>query len=1191
MATPKKLTGKIYIDTAPTPPTQKPPSNYNGGATNAPKLHRQHNNKENNTNSDEGEGWLTVNSKGMKVKGVKPDPPRQTMSMSGNNAYSYSNAVAAQRVRHQQIQLFVRLQNDFREWSQISDAVLLQTLDQHQYDEESTRRALFEMSGAIANNNHDKDSSAPSSNKVNHLPAPPLPADFPELQKMSAPKSQKMRAPMQYQTPGPSLPSSTPRVTSGLRPVPQKAAWKSHSSRPSVPTLGDYLFPKMGEANQSRTRSFDTAALSAGPFRPRSGNKAPKKSQKRGGGKPEQSRADIIVLDDSDDDASGNEFWASTEEKKAVEDAIADTNKAKDTVLARACQKYPNISSDALHQTLETAQYDADIVQSVCDKQGSASTKLDYDAAMQKYEELKTGVYNLRCYRDNLRRDYCKHMLHVLHPNNLPEELWSVFTQAQGKCPLPNWRKHATNLDGRTSILHGGRMEACSSVQTAIAWSQGLPTSSFNYGNGDNFDPTSVNDVHKCLNFLVNNYVDHCSLSTRSGLPPEEGPWSCHNPTPNQMTDVVDILHLQFKYLLLLDYPVLYINMGGTVVEPIMRQVLKRLKNDQSITPAMMKMLCVIESNRHMYKASFCFEDYAVGTELEDYVTEVTNFALQISNKITKFYNDLNRVRVSLSLDPIECSNIFEQLVRNKRVAYIARRENEASWKHMLDTYSAQKGLGADERLSEWGPNGLTRNSASSQGGDTNDFVMEDNAASWTNVLDIHTEQQSTSRKAAVATNAKEHSIVDVEPFIQFIDTFDNAETETLTAAIDLPILRLPQVLVDLAFKKREGLCLYNTLKHVTFDTLSILGPLSKLNRVVGAFLVDESAKMKKAATKMKQVIDLRRAGVGSIISYLDNKMSRGEDEGESPSVPDEVMAVKEAIYRAIHGNYGTEVDEEVRSTINNAVSNSQLQTHVNIGYDTSNLITNMLDILFILFLLSELSILDIYEYLSKQDSLIKSLEEFARRVNPEGYFDVAMMGIDFLFIFAAPALRNGKHRNDAFKITNSLLCSLNKIVSVSNNASAEKKMNDPRKRKFLSTFREFECQASDGTEDTNAAKYWSGTDDTNSARRSRAGRNFGNHFCRVVIEECVPPDTFSKLGYTQSLLCLSPSLIGSKCSYIKPEVYSNCKDDIPTQIGELKKSFDKKENTGKRTIFIENEEQCNSLKQLVKTYEALQSD
>ena len=472
---------------------------------------------------------------------------------------------------------------------------------------------------------------------------------------------------------------------------------------------------------------------------------------------------------------------------------------------------------------------------------------------------------------------------------------------------------------------------------------------------------------------------------------------------------------------------------------------------------------------------------------------------------------------------------------------------------------------------------------------DSTELLIVDNDPSTatavaTNSIDGSTVGIDSSTATAVATDSKEHSIVDVEPFIQCIGTFDNAQPKTLTAAIDLPFLRLPQVLVDLAFQQQEGLCLYNTLEQVMFDTLSVLGPLSKLNRIVGAFLVDD-------ATKMMGVVNLSQAGVGSIISYLDDKISGAEDEGGSPSVTDEVMAVKEAIYRATHSDYETELDEELRRTINKKVTKGQLEMHVNIGHDTSNMITNMLDTLFILFVMSKLSILEIYEYLSKQDSLIKSLEEFARRVNPEGHFDVAMMGIEFLFEIAAPALRNGKHRDEAYKVTNSLLCSLNKIVSVSSKATAEAKSNDPRKIKFLSTFRQFEIQASDGTEDLNAAVYYSGTGDTNSGRRKRSIRNFGNHFCRVVIEECVPPDTFSNSGYTQSFLCVSPSMIGNECCYIKSELYSKCKNIIQTKIGKLKTRFDKKENTGKRTIFLENEEQCNSLKRLVDTYEALKSD
>ena len=461
-----------------------------------------------------------------------------------------------------------------------------------------------------------------------------------------------------------------------------------------------------------------------------------------------------------------------------------------------------------------------------------------------------------------------------------------------------------------------------------------------------------------------------------------------------------------------------------------------------------------------------------------------------------------------------------------------------------------------------------------------------------TNSIDDSTVNIDSGTATSVATNSTEHLTIDTEPFIRFIDTFDKAETKTLTAAIDLQFLRLPQVLVALLFKKQEGLCLYDTLEQVVSHTLCVMGPLSTLNGVVGAFLLDEATKMKKAATKMKKVVNMRQAGMGSIISCLEKSTSGEENEGESPSVRVEVMAVKEALYRATHGNYGSEVDEEVRSTINNAVSNSQLEKHVNIGHATNNLITNVLDSFFIVFVMSKLSILQIYQHLPNASSLIESLKEFAQAVKPGVVCDVDMKGIEFLFIYAVPAMKNENHYETGWKVINSLLCSVNKIVSVNNNASAEEKESDPRKRELLSTFRRFEIQTSNGTVDLNAAVYYSGTKDKHSRRRMRAIRFLANQILRRPIEECVPPDTFSEFGYTQFFLRVSPSAIGKKCTYIKPELYSKCKDIITTQIiGELKTTLENRDNAGKQTIFLENEEQLNSLKQLVKIYEALQSD
>ena len=732
MATPKKLSAdngrdnKIYIDTSPTPSPQKLPPNNNGGTANARvkvkrqrQLQRQHhnnvpsnnnsrsahrrtthNNKENDVNhtktstspidlstsppanSNDGD-WFTVNKEG---KGVKQNPPRQmSMTIESNNtsssrsASSYAN-VAARRVqneqvvRNQQVNLVAKLQRDFKEWPQISDSVLLQTLNQHQFDEESTRSALIALPGLLDNNNGE-DSSA----------HPPL-------------------------QPGPSLPSSTPRVTSGLRPIPQKAARKPHSSRPPKSTLGDYLLPKMGEAEQSRTRSFDMAASSDGSSRPRSGNKAPMKSQKRGG-TTEKSHADLIVLDHSDDDASGNELWTSIEEKRAVNEAVAIANTERETILDNFRSLYPNISEDILRRILDTSNYDVELAHFVCKNQGTASTKLDHGAACKAHEKLAKRLRNLPCYRANRRRGYIEHSIRILHPNNLPKELWSVYTQGQGKCPLPNYRKNGVSLDGETFIMSGGRMEACSSVQTVLAYSQGLPTSSFNYGNGAHFAEENRN-VHGSLNLVVCNYVDVCPLSTPDGEEPPDKEEHCPKPTKEQIEEAADILHLKFHFLLHLGYGVLYLNFGGTAVEPIMKKVLQKLRDDESITQSMMERLCVVCKNNHMYRASYCRHSYDLDTvagesALEDYTRTVTNATQKMCNDIKRFYNQVDCFRISLSLRPYACGDIFQHLVEDEIVAYVAPEGNAAAQKHMRETYKAQQSARSRKGGRKAYPNGI----------------------------------------------------------------------------------------------------------------------------------------------------------------------------------------------------------------------------------------------------------------------------------------------------------------------------------------------------------------------------------------------------------------------------------------------------------------------------------------------------
>lgn len=434
----------------------------------------------------------------------------------------------------------------------------------------------------------------------------------------------------------------------------------------------------------------------------------------------------------------------------------------------------------------------------------------------------------------------------------------------------------------------------------------------------------------------------------------------------------------------------------------------------------------------------------------------------------------------------------------------------------------------------------------------------------------------------AAVTSLEDHLKVDMDSFNQLINVLANTETNALVAAPDLPIRHLVQSLVGLSFKIHKDL--YQNLQLVTFQFLSVLSPLSKLNKVFGAFLRAE-------ATEMESVVDLRQSGLGSIAFYFDKKTSEGEAENDSEGVPDDVYKIKKAIYRAYRGNNDDDGnEEELRSLINDKVKNSHVKRHVTMSHATNNLLMHVLNLYFVVAILSELSILEAFQHLSKETSLIESVKGFARRVNPEVAFNEEMKTIVYLFTYVAPALEKEELVDDAWMVTCSILCNLNKIWAVGPSASPEARKNDKRQKKLVLLFRALECQTISGT-DTSAVEIWSGTDEACSVRRLKAIRTFAVHFLRLPIEESLSIDYFNKFGFTHSFLFISPSSIRRDCTFITPKAFSKCQDSIPKKMDKMMKNLAQKDSTGKLTIFIESAEQRNSLKLLLDAYEKLTQD
>eukprot|EP00984_Skeletonema_dohrnii_P021958 scaffold11073_cov70-Skeletonema_dohrnii-CCMP3373.AAC.1 len=423
------------------------------------------------------------------------------------------------------------------------------------------------------------------------------------------------------------------------------------------------------------------------------------------------------------------------------------------------------------------------------------------------------------------------------------------------------------------------------------------------------------------------------------------------------------------------------------------------------------------------------------------------------------------------------------------------------------------------------------------------------------------------------------------------------------------------QILVDLSFKKQEDL--YQNLQHVAFHFFSVLGLLPRLNKVFGAFI---RAKATKEATQMESAVELS-SGVGSILSYCEKKSSEAEaGQDQSLVLPGKVFAIKEAIYRAEYSNNDDEIkettyrsrheddgtagvsnnevtEEDFRCFINDVVKDSTVKKHLSMGNQTNNLMTHVLNSLLVVDLLSRISILGTFQHLSKASNLINSAKEFAQRANPDLLFDEDMKATDFLFTYVSPALASGDEDllKEAWRFACTVFVSLNKIASVGPKANADAKANDPRKKQIIPLLREVECRTINGDVDETADVFWSGIGNIYSDRRLRAIRTFASLFLRSPIQMSLPPGFFAEFGFTRSFLRLPASLIGKWSTFITPNFLSDCSDTMPAKYRKkfddiITKEVQASEDTGERTIFIQGNEQRNSLKLLLDAHDALVS-
>eukprot|EP00574_Skeletonema_japonicum_P000342 CAMPEP_0201740426 /NCGR_PEP_ID=MMETSP0593-20130828/46295_1 /ASSEMBLY_ACC=CAM_ASM_000672 /TAXON_ID=267983 /ORGANISM="Skeletonema japonicum, Strain CCMP2506" /LENGTH=650 /DNA_ID=CAMNT_0048234737 /DNA_START=1629 /DNA_END=3581 /DNA_ORIENTATION=- len=501
------------------------------------------------------------------------------------------------------------------------------------------------------------------------------------------------------------------------------------------------------------------------------------------------------------------------------------------------------------------------------------------------------------------------------------------------------------------------------------------------------------------------------------------------------------------------------------------------------------------------------------------------------------------------------------------------------------------------------------------------DQLKESHAVAEAAVARASTEQvlprRRKTKRSAAMDNREENVTVDTNSFVTLLDVIEKSENK-LIAGINLPILRLIHDIFDSAFENHTDL--HQNLHHLAVHFISIFRLLPMLNEAFAAFVRAEAA---REATELEMDSAVKMSsGFGTILSYCENdKFEMENDEEKSKEIPDIVYDIKRSLFCAIHGvgNHDNEIKrvvyhsrhndvgttatgvsrdvinnevtvEDLRSVINGEVSNTFVKKHISIGNQTRCLMMHVLNCFLVVDLLSKISILATFQYLPNASDLHACAEEFAQRANPEVTFDETETALDFMLTYVSPALENDDLMvmEDAWTIACYVFVSLNQIVSVGNNASDDAKKNDPRKKHITSILRDVECRTITGHTDETTAVFWSGTGKVYSERRLRAYRTFAVFFLRTPIQRSLPPDFFAKFGFTHSFLRLPASSVRNLTTFItpnfcsEPEKYRGKFDSI------VKKKAQKGEDMGERTLFIQGNEQRDSLKFLLDARRAL---
>jgi hypothetical protein len=332
-----------------------------------------------------------------------------------------------------------------------------------------------------------------------------------------------------------------------------------------------------------------------------------------------------------------------------------------------------------------------------------------------------------------------------------------------------------------------------------------------------------------------------------------------------------------------------------------------------------------------------------------------------------------------------------------------------------------------------------------------------------------------------------------------------------------------------------------------------------------------------KANKAVANIVDF---GVGRSLASILVECNIDEDAGSGRDGADErtdfIDRLRLAIYRDTNNDDTLELEGE---ELKNAVRD--IKSFIAVGRSTKKISMHLLHIRIWYELASIMSMEVLYADLGKEKEFTQRTCELVQRIDPSIVYNGAHTTVlQYIELYAIPCIEKDDVALSelALEVICDIFSQLTQLVG------------PKRKATHLSLWKQAESMrvSQDGTDDESVA-YCSDDNDIHRKRRRRISVTVLALFLKRPVEEQLTTGIFGERGYVRTLLRLAPKSISEEFNFIKATFFkgnygkNKTLDDVVQKLKTNAILTSDSDDSGKRSIIIENEEQIDSLKLLLR--------